>query len=181
VAPPSHPASQVGVRASYPDVPALIISGELDSITTPADGAAVAAAFPHGVQLRIANSFHVNAPAPGPQRLRRGNRPSVHHHAGRRGHLLCIASAAGAPRIAVSVDARDLTPAVGLTGNSASPRQLRIVSAAVQAAGDLLARVDANSTDQGRGLRGGTYRLKRSGASGGVSNCIRCAGPAMLR
>jgi hypothetical protein len=38
-------------------------------------------------------------------------------------------------------------------------------AAAVQAAGDLLARVDANSTDHGRGLRGGTFRLKRSGAA----------------
>ena len=38
---------------------------------------------------------------PGPQRLRRGDRPSVHHHAGRRGHLLCVASAAGAPGGAV--------------------------------------------------------------------------------
>ena len=39
------------------------------------------------------------------------------------------------------------------------------MSAAVQAAGDLLARVDANSTNHGRGLRGGTFRLKRSGAA----------------
>ncbi len=45
----------------YPDIPALIISGELDNITTPADGAAVARAFKHGTQIRIANSFHVNA------------------------------------------------------------------------------------------------------------------------
>src|SRR5258706_8070126 len=67
VAPPSHPASQVGAGAAYPHVPALIISGELHSITTMADGAAVAAAFPHGVQMRIANSFHVNALPPAPR------------------------------------------------------------------------------------------------------------------
>jgi hypothetical protein len=63
-----------------------------------------------------------------------------------------------------SLESRDLTPAAEFPGNSASPRQLRIVSAAVLAAGDLLARVDANSTNHGRGLRGGTFRLKRSGA-----------------
>jgi hypothetical protein len=56
-----------------------------------------------------------------------------------------------------------LPDASGCT-TTASPRQLRIVSAAVPAAGDLLARVDANSTDHGGGLRGGTFRLKRSGA-----------------
>ena len=61
VAPPGQPASPVGVDAVYPDIPALIISGDLDNMTTMADGAAVAAAFKHGVQVRIANSFHVNA------------------------------------------------------------------------------------------------------------------------
>jgi hypothetical protein len=33
-----------------------------------------------------------------------------------------------------------------------------IVRSAVQAAGDLLARVDANSTNHGRGLRGEVFR-----------------------
>jgi hypothetical protein len=58
----SHPASHGSCRdAHYPDVPALILSGELDNITTMADGAAVAGAFKHGTQIRVANSFHVNA------------------------------------------------------------------------------------------------------------------------
>jgi hypothetical protein len=39
-----------------------------------------------------------------------------------------------------------------------------IVRSAVQAAGNLLARVGANSTNHGRGLRGGTFRLEPSGA-----------------
>jgi pimeloyl-ACP methyl ester carboxylesterase len=62
VAPISHPASRVvAADAQYPDIPALIISGELDNLTTMADGAAVAGAFKHGKQIRVANSFHVNA------------------------------------------------------------------------------------------------------------------------
>ncbi|HEY1312975.1 MAG TPA: alpha/beta hydrolase, partial [Steroidobacteraceae bacterium] len=62
VAPSSHPASHVvGADAQYPQIPALIISGEFDNMTTGTDGAAVAAAFRHGIQIRIANSFHVNA------------------------------------------------------------------------------------------------------------------------
>src|SRR5450631_340176 len=166
VAPPSHPASQVGVNAAYPDVPALIISGELDSITTMADGAAVAAAFPHGVQVRIANSFHVNA-------LPRARSDCGAELVRRFITTLAAADLSCASQVPpvrlvprFSVESRDLPPAAELPGNSASMRQLRIVSAAVQAAGDLLARVDANSTDHGRGLRGGTFRLKRSG--GGV-------------
>ena len=46
VSPSTHPASHVvATDAHYPDIQAIIISGELDSITTMADGAAVAGAF----------------------------------------------------------------------------------------------------------------------------------------
>src|SRR5450631_4136289 len=62
VSPPGHPASHVvPADAAYPDIPALILSGELDNMTTMADGEAVAKAFRHGRQVRLANSFHVNA------------------------------------------------------------------------------------------------------------------------
>jgi pimeloyl-ACP methyl ester carboxylesterase len=164
MAPPSHPASQVGANAAYPDVPALIMSGELDSITTMADGAAVAAAFPHGVQVRIANSFHVNA-------LPRSRSDCGAEIVRRFIATLTaddISCASQVPPVRLvaqfSMESRDLTPAAGLPGNSASPRQLRVVSAAVQTAGDLLARVESNSSNHGRGLRGGTYRLMRGGA-----------------
>jgi pimeloyl-ACP methyl ester carboxylesterase len=162
---PRHPASQVGAGADFPDVPALIVSGELDSITTMADGAAVAASFRHGVQVRIANSFHVNAlprarSECGAEIVRRFITTLA------AGDISCASQVPPVRLVArFSAEARDLTPAAGLPGNSASPRQLRIVSAAVQAAGDLLARADANSTDHGRGLRGGTFRLKRRGAA----------------
>ena len=62
VAPAGHPASQVvAPDAAYPDVPALVVSGDLDNMTTLADGAAAARAFPHGRQVIIANGLHVNA------------------------------------------------------------------------------------------------------------------------
>ena len=44
----------------------------------------------------------------------------------------------------------------------------------MQAAGDLLARVDANSTNHGRGLRGGTFRLKRRGGADIGARRHRC-------
>jgi hypothetical protein len=37
------------------------MNGELDMLTSPIDGATVAAQFPHGQQIIIANSFHVDA------------------------------------------------------------------------------------------------------------------------
>ncbi len=56
---PAHPPRPRG--GAYPDVPTLILSGELDSITTPAEGAMVAEQFPRSKQIRVANSFHVTA------------------------------------------------------------------------------------------------------------------------
>jgi pimeloyl-ACP methyl ester carboxylesterase len=164
VAPAAHPASQVGVNATYPDLPALVISGEFDSITTPADGTAVTAAFRHGVQVRIANSFHVNA-------LPRARSDCAAQIVRRfiasltPGDTSCAAQVPPlrlVPRFALR--ASELEPAAGATGNTASPRQLRIVTAALLTAGDLLARVDVNSSGHGVGLRGGAFRLTRSSA-----------------
>jgi len=54
VAPAGHPASQVvPPDAAYPDVPALVVSGDLDNMTTVTDGAAAARAFPHGRQVAM--------------------------------------------------------------------------------------------------------------------------------
>jgi pimeloyl-ACP methyl ester carboxylesterase len=56
---PAHPPHPRG--GHYPPVPTLIMSGELDSITTPAEGAMVARQFPRSQQIHVANSFHVTA------------------------------------------------------------------------------------------------------------------------
>jgi pimeloyl-ACP methyl ester carboxylesterase len=62
VASAAHAAGPPGPPAGhYAPVPVLVLSGELDSITTPAEGAMVAAQFPAARQVIIANSFHVTA------------------------------------------------------------------------------------------------------------------------
>lgn len=61
-APADNPAGPVRPPGgSYPDVPVLVLSGELDSITTPAEGALVAAQLPGATQVVVPNSFHVTA------------------------------------------------------------------------------------------------------------------------
>jgi pimeloyl-ACP methyl ester carboxylesterase len=160
VAPSSHPASHVvAADAHYPDIPALIISGELDNITTMADGAAVAAAFKHGVQIRVANSFHVNAL---PRALSACGAEIVRRFI----ETLDVgdtACAAGVPPLRLvprfAARASQLEPAAAIAGNRASTAQLRWVSTAVMTAGDVLARLAGNSTGQGVGLRGGSFRV----------------------
>ncbi|MDE2138862.1 MAG: alpha/beta fold hydrolase, partial [Gammaproteobacteria bacterium] len=60
--PTGYPPSPLTFAASsYPDVPVLIVSGELDNMTPVADGASVAGHFAHARHVVIANGFHVNA------------------------------------------------------------------------------------------------------------------------
>ncbi len=82
------------------------------------------------------------------------------------GDLRC-ATAVPAVRLVPRFAARaaELEPAVALQGNSADATQLQLVAAAVLTAGDILARVDSNSTDRGKGLRGGSFQIVHHGDS----------------
>ena len=44
---------------SYPSVPVLVMSGEMDSLTTAAEGALIAEQFPNSQEVLLRNSFHV--------------------------------------------------------------------------------------------------------------------------
>jgi hypothetical protein len=158
--PPTHPPSRVVAEdAHYPDIPALIISGELDNITTMADGAAVAAAFKRGTQIRIANSFHVNA-------LPHARSDCAMQIARHFIETLTVGDASCAARVPplrlvakFAVRAAQLEPAAPLTGNQADAGQLRWVHAAVLTAGDVLTRLAGNTDGEGVGLRGGHFRV----------------------
>ena len=160
VAPPAHPASHVvAPDAQYPDIPALIVSGELDNMTTPADGAAVARAFKHGRQIRIANSFHVNALP----HARSACGAQIVRHFIETLDLGDTGCAADVPPLRLvpqfALHAADVEPAAAAEGNRAGAAQLRWAQAAVQTAGDVLARLGGNSTGAGVGLRGGSFHI----------------------
>jgi pimeloyl-ACP methyl ester carboxylesterase len=161
-----HPAPPAGAAdAAYRDVPALILSGEFDDITTPADATAVAATFKRGTQIRFANSFHVNAlprsrSTCGAQIVRRfidTLQP---------GDLSCAAKIPPlrlVPRFARH--AAQLEPAVAAAGYRATTAQLQWMSAAAQTAGDVLARVGGNTLGAGVGLRGGSFHVADDGST----------------
>jgi len=162
--PAGQPASRVVPRnAVYPDIPALIISGELDDITSVAEGAAVAQAFKRGRQVVIANSFHVNAlprarSACGAKIVRRfiaSLSPGDTRCAARVPPLVLV------PEFAER--SADIAPAHALPGNRADARRLRIAAATVLTLGDVLVRVAENSTGTGPGLRGGSFHILRRG------------------
>jgi len=163
VSPQAHPASQVvPASATYPDIPALIISGELDNMTTIADGAAVAKQFPQGHQLIVANSFHVDALPPA--------RSSCAAEIVRRfvrtfdpGDTSCAQSVPEIRLVArFARQIHELEPARARAGNVAGAEQLRAVVATVQTVGDVIARLASNTTGEGVGLRGGAFKFNRT-------------------
>jgi pimeloyl-ACP methyl ester carboxylesterase len=175
VAPASHPASQVtAADGAYPDVPALVVSGELDNMTTVADGTAVARAFPRGRQLIIANGLHVNA-------LPRARSPCgaelVRHFIETLevGDTQCAATATPVRLLgSFARRAGELEPAEGLASNRASDAQLRVLSAAVLTAGDIVTRLDMSSSGHGVGLRGGRFTVtERKGAQVAQLDAVR--------
>ena len=150
-----------GNRSSFP---VLVISGELDNMTSVADGAAAAEQFQNARHVVIANSFHVNA---------------LPHARSECGAILVRRfienldvgddGCAGAvpPVHLVARFARhvaEIEPARGLAGNTGGEDALRVVSAALMTSEDVIVRVNANGTGKGVGLRGGSFDTQAVGA-----------------
>ena len=162
--PPALPPSPLSFPAtSYPDVPVLVISGELDNMTSVADGDVAAGHFPHARHVVIANSFHVNA-LPHARSdcaavlVRRFMQTLA------TGDESCAAAVPAVrlvPRFARA--AHELVPARASAGNRAGEEALRVVSAALLTAEDVIARAVEHGAGPGTGLRGGTYAAAAAG------------------
>ncbi len=165
---PDRPLTAAGPDPSFPDVPALILSAEFDNMTTMADGAATAREFPHGTQIVIANSFHVNAlPHARGDCARDIVRRFVATLApGDTGCARTIPELRLAPDFARRIAA--VEPAAPAAGNAAETAQLRAAAAAVFTIGDIVPRLVANSSGAGAGLRGGGFRIAAKGDGGTV-------------
>ncbi|MDX6308870.1 MAG: hypothetical protein QOI06_1916 [Nocardioidaceae bacterium] len=152
--PPRPPSGQ------YPTTPTLVLSGELDSITTPAEGAIVAGQFPNARQVVVANSFHVTAAGDtdgcAVTVLRSFvRRPHAHL---RRGGLACAHHVP--PLRAIGVFPQTLAqvaPARNLGGSHAGLPARRAAAAAAATVADLEDTWFNNYSSHGVGLRGGTW------------------------
>jgi len=147
----------VSTSAPYPEAPVLVISGELDNMTSVADGAAAAGLFPRGHQVIIANSFHVNALPRARSDCAAGLvRQFIEHlEIGNESCAAAVPAVALVSRFARHL--RELDPAHPLAGNKAGVAQLRAVTAALAACEDAIVRAEENGPGAGMGLRGGTF------------------------
>ena len=139
----------------FPDVPVLVLNGDLDTITTPREGEKAAKLFANATQVIVANTGHVTA---------------LDDYNGCAAKIVRLFTETGKvdAGCAARVPALHLVPsfsrrldevraAVPLSGNQAPVKELRAGADAVLAAADVLARSYEFSLHLGAGLRGGTF------------------------
>jgi pimeloyl-ACP methyl ester carboxylesterase len=163
---PAHP--------QFPNVPTLVLSGDLDSVTSPQDAAEAAAQFPNVTHLLIPNLTHVTSyfysdagylPDGGDtthcvQRIVRRFIAQLSP-----GDTRCIPNVRPirtVPKFAAFVN--QLEPAQAVQGNAAGTRDLKLAAATLETVGDVFSRFLV-TFGIGGGLRGGqfTYSLQPFG------------------
>ncbi|MBV8531152.1 MAG: alpha/beta fold hydrolase [Candidatus Eremiobacteraeota bacterium] len=156
VAAKDHPAGRpVPPGTRFPRVPVLVLNGDLDTITTPDEGAHAARLFPRATHVIVANTGHVTALsdfygcASGiVRRFTQTERVDA-------GCAAKVPALHLVPSFARTIE--EVDPATPLPGNRAPTAELKAAAAATLAAADVLARSYEFSLDAGSGLRGGTY------------------------
>ena len=167
------PGQPVPANAVFPKTPTLVLSGELDTVTSPSEGRATAALFPSGTFLETRNMVHESAVGdagyfvpPNGQDLSDCIGPIVRYFiqsGGVVGDTSCnrnIRPIRTVPGFATSY--ASVAPAMALTGNETDETGLRLASAAAETVGDAIARYYVSTTGAGAGLRGGTFSFKAS-------------------
>jgi hypothetical protein len=160
---PPYPVGQpIPPSEHFTQAPTLVINGALDMLTPAAGGAQVAKQFPNGQLVVIANSFHVDA---------LGDVDNCAQPIVRRfvetldpGDTSCAAEVTTIRLVPFfPLLAAQAIPAVPGGGNTADARELALVSAALQTAGDVQARWYVNYSGSDSGLRGGRWTWKQPG------------------
>jgi len=172
---PAYPQGDpLPAKPKFPNVPTLVLSGDLDSVTSPQDATQAAAQFPNVTHLLIPNLTHVTSyfysdvgylPDGGDtthcvQRIVRRFIAQLSP-----GDTSCIPNVRPirtVPKFASAVE--QVAPAQATSGNEVSPRDLKLAAAALETVGDVFSRFLV-TFGIGGGLRGGefTYTLQPFG------------------
>jgi pimeloyl-ACP methyl ester carboxylesterase len=150
--PPGEPVPP-GTR--FPDVPVLVLTGDLDTITTPEEGDAATRLFARAHHLIVANTGHVSALDD-----YKGCASSIVQRFTESGQIDGGCASRVAALHLVPSFARTLggvIPATASAGNHGTDADLRAAAAATLAAADVLARAYEFTLTSGSGLRGGTF------------------------
>jgi pimeloyl-ACP methyl ester carboxylesterase len=170
---PSRPVTEaVPADASFPPVPTLILSGDLDSITSPEEGLAAALQFPAATFVAVRNLTHITAMSTQAVYVP----PVGADFTGCVGPLITrfvdtlaaddtscaqqVRPIRTVPAFAERVE--QVAPALAVQGNIGSEAALKIASVAAETVGDVLARQFVNYGGSGVGLRGGSFTIAQT-------------------
>ena len=148
----------------YPAVPTLVLSGDLDSITSVIDANETTAQFPNAVHVIVPNLGHVVTAGDVI-----GCTLGIVHHFVRElapGNTNCVDKVRPVRTVPLFArKASELEPLHQLKGDKASDAQRQIAAAGLEAVGDAIARwyVTYNAVDTG--LRGGKFAYRLSGTT----------------
>jgi pimeloyl-ACP methyl ester carboxylesterase len=156
---PRVPDPVLPAGAAYPDVPTLVLNGDLDNITASSGAREVAARFPRSTFVEVANSIHVTAvgdrddcAAPIVRRFIRRLDAGDTSCADRIAEVRTVDSF---PRSAAEVE-----PAAPLPGDGSSENARRAAAVAAATVADAIARWAINYSGASRGLRGGRWSYR---------------------
>jgi pimeloyl-ACP methyl ester carboxylesterase len=164
------PGYPVPVDAVFPKIPVLVLSGELDTVTSPKEGAETTALFSDALFVVMHNTGHETAIGDGGVfvppyggDLARCAQPIVLHFiasggdAGDTSCALHVRPIRTVPDFVLGWQA--VAPASALPGNQVNQAGLSLAAAASATVGDALARSFVTTSGRDRGLRGGMFRL----------------------
>ncbi len=162
------PARPAGGRP-FPDLPVLVLNGEVDTITSPRDGREAALLFPWPRFVLVANAIHETAIGDGGVFVPPFGGDLAHcvqpivlrfvASGGNPGDTSCAARVRPIRTVpAFAARTGEVAPAASrLPG--ADPAALRVAAAAAAAVGDVIARYYVTDSGSGAGLRGGHFHL----------------------
>ena len=154
---PGAPGAPLPPSVSYPAVPTLVLSGDLDSITSVIDANETAAQFPNALHVVVPNLGHVvtdsdeidctlNIVHRFVKNLDPGNTQCVNK----------VRPVRTVPLFAVT--AGELAPLRALKGDQTTDAQRRIAAAGLETVGDVIARYYVTFNFVDTGLRGGKFK-----------------------
>ncbi len=162
------PGQPIPPGAVFPNIPVLVFSGELDTVTSPSEGKATASLFPTATYIETTNMVHESAIGdagyfvpPNGEDLSECIGPIVRNFmltGGETGDTGCVPKIR--PIRTVPAFARSYAtvfPATAKPGNKVGTDGLIMASAVAETVGDVIARYYVNTTGGGSGLRGGTF------------------------
>jgi pimeloyl-ACP methyl ester carboxylesterase len=153
---PGTPGAPLPPSVEYPAVPTLVLSGDLDSITSVIDANEAAAQFPDAVHVVVPNLGHVVTDSD-----EIGCTVGIVHRFVKNlspGDTNCVLKVRPVRTVPLfAVTASELAPLEALKGDQTTDAQRRIAAAGLETVGDVIARYYVTFNYVDTGLRGGKF------------------------